>query len=158
MVELPPLATSTRRGSAQSDLRLVTFKLGEAVYGIDVEDVHAIYHALPLIPDFNENSRIQGYLLLASRRMPVINLSRNGGFQPDKHLAEWVVALSYEDSQVGFIVDDVKEVLKLLPSALRNANTAEMEEHGFYLKAVAKNREQEIPIPDLTRFITEAIK
>lgn len=158
MVELPPLATSAMRGSAQSDLRLVTFKLGETVFGVDVEDVHAIYHSLPLIPDLNDDSRIQGYLLLANRRVPVIDLSRNGSLAKTKHLAEWVVALSHEDSQVGFIVDDVNEVLKLMPSALRNANTAEMEQHGFYLKAIAKNRDEEIPIPDLTRLIPEAIK
>ncbi len=158
MVELPPLATSSRRGSAQSDLRLVAFKLGDSVYGVDVEDVHAIYHSLPLIPAHSEDKSIKGYVLLSNSRVPVIDLRKNGTSLNGKNLVEWIVALSHEDSQVGFIVDDVTEVLKLVPSALRNASTTEMEEHGFYLKAVARDQDQDIMMPDLTHLITESIK
>ena len=158
MVELPPLATSLRRSSAQRDLRLVAFTLGDSVYGVDVEDVHAIYHSVPMIPAPREGSRIKGYILLSNRRVPVIDLSRRGSSYNGKGLIEWIVALSHEDSQVGFIVDDVTEILKLMPSALRNASSSEMEEHGFYLKAVARDRERKIMIPDLTSFITEVLK
>jgi purine-binding chemotaxis protein CheW len=158
MVELPPLATSRRRGFAQSDLRLVAFRLGDSAYGVDVEDVHAIYHSLPLIPSRGEDSRIRGHIVLSNRRVPVIDLRRNGSSSRGNGLVEWIIALSHEDSQVGFIVDDVTEVLKLMPSALRKAESSEMEEHGFYLKAIARNQDRDIMIPDLTHFITEAIK
>jgi len=159
MVELPPLATSSRRGSAQSELKLVTFTLGSTVYGVDVDDVHAIYHALPMIPALSSETRIKGYLRLSDKRMPVIDLrgcvslpEHNG-----KDLVEWVIAVEHDGEQVGFIVDEVAEVLKLHPSSLRAASKSEANSLGFYVKAVAKNNGQKINIPDLAYLISEVI-
>jgi chemotaxis signal transduction protein len=93
MVELPPLATASRRGSAQSDLRLVTFTLGNRVYGIDVDDVHAIYHALPLIPAPGSEMRIKGYLRLSDKRVPVIDLRACVSLpeHSGRGLVEWII-------------------------------------------------------------------
>lgn len=157
MVELPPLATTSRRGSAQSDLKLVTFTLGSKIYGVDVDDVHAIYHAMPMIPSFGSGTRIKGYLRLADKRVPVIDL--RGCVNLPEHqgrgTVEWIIAISHEDGQVGFIVDEVSEVLKLHPSSLRMVNDKDSNEFGFYLKAIAKENGQKIFIPDLAHLITE---
>ena len=42
MLDLPPLSTVSKRGSAQQDLWLVVFKLGCETYGVDVDEVKAI--------------------------------------------------------------------------------------------------------------------
>jgi chemotaxis signal transduction protein len=158
MLDLPPLSTQSRRGSAQNDLRLVAFKLGPTVFGVDVEDVHAIYHALPLIPVRQGESKIEGYLSLSGGHLPVVDLRRFTELPVQSHykeLIEWIVVVNCGAEQVGFIVDEVTEVLKLEASALQKTIASGAAAVRFPVRAVARANGQEILIPDLSFLISE---
>ena len=52
--------TQNRRsvGASAQNLRLVSFSVGATDYGVDVADIHGIYHGLPLIPNPDASGRV----------------------------------------------------------------------------------------------------
>ena len=157
MVELPPLSTASKTGSAQQDLWLVAFKLGSETYAVDVDEVKAIYHGVPLIPISGKSGRIDGHLRLADTRLPVIDLRRIAELPVEAHykdLVDWVVAVGSGSGQVGFIVDEVTEVMRLLPSALQTTSNHK-NNATFPLRGIAKTNGLEVLIPELSNLIKE---
>ena len=158
MLDLPPLSTLSRRRSAEDDLRLVVFQLGSTVYGVDVETVHAIYHALPLIPVTQSGAKIEGYLRLPGGALPVVDLRRFTDLPLQSHhkeLIDWIVVVNRGSEQIGFIVDEVTEVLKLHVSALQHVSGSGSASR-FPVRAVVRSQGREVLIPDLSLLISEA--
>jgi purine-binding chemotaxis protein CheW len=157
MVDLPPLSTASKRGSAQQDLWLVAFTLGDETYGIDVDEVKAIYHAVPLIPVSGKSGQIDGHLRLADSNLPVVDLRRIAELPVESHyreLVDWIVAVGTGSGQVGFIVDKVDEVMKLLPSALQTTVNSQ-KSATFPLRGIAEANGREVLIPEWTHLIKE---
>jgi purine-binding chemotaxis protein CheW len=157
MPTLPPLATRAYRGSSQRDLRLVAFKLGRATYGIDVEDVFAIYHALPLVPSPDETSPVAGYLHLSDGNIPVVDLRVQAKLpqRQRNHQVDWIIAIRSGGESVGLIVDDVTEVLKLEASALQ-VSRPQTNGNGLAVQAIVTTGTEAVIIPDLTPILRTA--
>ncbi|WP_028575893.1 chemotaxis protein CheW [Desulfonatronovibrio hydrogenovorans] len=95
-------------------LQLVTFKVGEEEFGIEIFSVKEIIRMLditkvPRAPDF-----VEGVVNLRGRVIPIIDLRRRFGLEPaerDKNTR--IVVIEMEGMSVGFVVDAVSEVLRI---------------------------------------------
>jgi purine-binding chemotaxis protein CheW len=152
--------TQTRRvaGAARQNLRLVSFAVGAGDYAVDVADIHGIYHGLPLIPQPEAASFVDGQVQLAGQRVPVVNLRRFCGL-PDSapsSLPGWIVVVDDNHGPVGLAVDAVTEVVRLSPTELEPASPPEYSPLANYIVAVAAYRGRPLLLPDLGRLIHDA--
>jgi len=155
--------TTPRRsavGQGSRELQFVSFALGEQSYGVEVADVHGIYHGLPIIPNPDTPPFLEGEVQLAGRRVPVINLRRFAGMA-DIHscaLPRWIVMVNYPAGPVGLLVDRVIEVLKLRASTLRPPADTAVSPVGDYIVAEANHDGGTMYLPDFARLLHDAVQ
>ncbi len=95
-------------------LQLVTFKLDKAEYGIDILRVQEIIRIMAITKVPNSPEHVEGVINLRGRVIPVVSL-RKMLFLPDteKDNKTRVIVVELSDKTVGFIVDEVNEVLRI---------------------------------------------
>jgi purine-binding chemotaxis protein CheW len=107
------------RGSAgESLLQLVSFSIGEEEYGVDILKVQEINRMLDVTHVPNAPEYVDGVINLRGKVIPIINLRRRFDMErkeQDNHTRIVVVELS--GKVVGFVVDAVREVLRI-PSSV----------------------------------------
>jgi purine-binding chemotaxis protein CheW len=102
-------------GHTNDELQLVSFKVAEQEYAIDIEDVQEIVQ----VPDTiihvpHSQSHVIGVMTLRSRLLPLVSLRRMFGL-PESTLDEKsrIVVLALGSASVGVAVDGVSEVLRV---------------------------------------------
>ncbi len=145
-------------GSSRSDLQFVSFVIGDADYGVNVSDVYGIYHGLPLIPNSDWPSILEGEVQLADRRIPVVNLRRFAGLADtvETDSASWIVMVNDQRGPVGFVVDRVTEVVRLAERSLETPHDVGPCPVSDYLIAVARHRGRPMLLPDWNRLLHDA--
>ena len=95
-------------------LQLVTFRIGEEEFGVDILAVQEIIRLMqitmvPRAPEF-----IEGVINLRGKVIPVINMRTRfskSQHQPDANTR--IVVMELDQKIVGFLVDGVSEVLRI---------------------------------------------
>ena len=117
-------AETTIRSNTDSLLQLVTFKVAEEEYGVDILSVQEIIRhtgitKVPSAPDF-----VEGILNLRGKVIPIIDMRKRFGLaskDPDSQTR--IVVFALETGVMGCLVDSVSEVLRL-PSTMVDAAPA----------------------------------
>ncbi|MDH5368771.1 MAG: chemotaxis protein CheW [Gammaproteobacteria bacterium] len=96
-------------------MQLVGFGIGRERFGVDILAVQEIIRSTEVTPVPNSPSFVEGVINLRGDIIPVIDLrKRLSLYQADNDIAKnWVLILSIGNRVVGFIVDNVSEVLKI---------------------------------------------
>ncbi|MCD6551997.1 chemotaxis protein CheW [Thermotoga sp.] len=96
------------------ELKVVTFKLRNQVFGVDIMKVESIVEVEKIVSVPETAEFIEGVMNLRGKIIPVVNLRKKFKMpdMEDKSGAKIIVAM-VKDTQVGFLVDDVSEVLTL---------------------------------------------
>lgn len=95
-------------------LQLVSFKIGDEEFGVDILSVQEINRMsqitkVPNTPDF-----IEGVINLRGRIIPVIDLRVKLGMARKEHGKNTrIVVVELKGQTIGFIVDEVSEVLRI---------------------------------------------
>ena len=95
-------------------VQLVTFKIGEEEFGVDILRVQEIIRTMeitrvPKSPDF-----VEGVINLRGKVIPIIDLRKRFGMEVreyDKHTR--IIVIEINDMIIGFVVDAVREVLRI---------------------------------------------
>ena len=105
----------------RSDLKVVSFKLGDCDYGVDVSEVMGIYRGLPVIPTPDMPAHVDGEICLQDQRIPVISMRRFVGMDEPATIpiSRWIMVLRHNHGPVGLAVDCVTEVVRLRADSLR---------------------------------------
>lgn len=102
-------------------LQLVSFKIGGEEFGVDILRVQEINRMLQITTVPNTSDFIEGVINLRGKVIPVVDLRAKFGMpkkEYDKNTRIVVVELS--NKTVGFIVDEVSEVLRI-PKSITEA-------------------------------------
>ncbi len=142
-----------------SVMQLVTFKIGEEEYAVDILNVQEINRMVavtkvPAAPEF-----VEGIINLRGKVIPIIDLRRRFGFpqlEADKSTRIIVVELS--SSVVGFIVDSVSEVLRINSSVTEPPPDIVMSISTDYITAVGKLDDRLLILLDLERVLSNSEK
>ncbi len=136
----------------------VTFVLGGTDYAVEVDEIHGIYHSLPVIPTPDAPPYIEGEVQLVHRRIPVVNLRRFAGMHDAQSLRSphWILIVEHREGPVGIVVDKVSEVVKLTPASLTISEDTAPGPVGEYVMAVAKHGGRALYVPDFSRLLCDA--
>jgi purine-binding chemotaxis protein CheW len=98
--------------------KFMIFKIGDETFGIGIERVVEILRiqkifTIPGLPEF-----LSGVMSVRGNVVPIIDLRRRFGMKP-LGKKERIIMVRYGKEKIGFLIDDVKEILSLSPEDIR---------------------------------------
>ncbi len=136
-------------------LQLVSFKLGEEEFGVDILSVQEIIRMLEITTVPHSPHFVEGVINLRGKVLPVVNLRKRLALEPkeyDKNTR--IIVVDQDGKNVGFIVDSVSEVLRISsvtteppPQMMSRINTE-------FITAVGKLDDKLVILLDLGRVLS----
>lgn len=123
--------------------QLVVFNVNEEEFGIDIEHVNIIERKLEIFKIPNTPEYIEGLVNLRGKVHTVVNLRKRFNM-PAKPFDDStkIIMVGTASAIVGFIVDEVKEIVKLDDKDIENTPTGLEDLHRKYINGVAKAGER----------------
>ena len=137
-------------------LQLVSFKIGDVEFGVDILRVQEINKMMGLTSVPNTPSFVEGVVNLRGRIIPVLNLrSRLGLEQKDYDSETRIIVVELNDKTLGFIVDEVKEVLRIPKSITEQPPEVVSGVDASYITAIGKLEDRLLILLDLTKILSQ---
>jgi purine-binding chemotaxis protein CheW len=96
------------------ELQIVSFKIGNEEYGINILDVQEINRMTQIISIPNTPAFIEGIVNLRGRIIPIVDLrTKLGLHKKETDNSTRIVVIDLEGKTIGFIVDSVSQVLRI---------------------------------------------
>lgn len=140
-------------------LQLVSFKIGNEEFGVDILNVQEINKMtqitrVPNAPDF-----VEGVINLRGRIIPVIDLRTRLKLDKKEHDKDTrIIVVEISNKTVGFIVDAVKEVLRVPVSITEAPPEIVTGIDSEFIKSVGKLDDRLLILIDLNKIITNVEK
>jgi purine-binding chemotaxis protein CheW len=100
-------------------LQLVSFKIGEEEFGIEILKVQEIIKMMAITKIPNTPEFIEGIINLRGRIIPVVDLRIKLGLAKQSHTKSTrIVVVELNNQVVGFIVDEVNEVIRITKNTI----------------------------------------
>ncbi|MCF8240148.1 MAG: chemotaxis protein CheW [Melioribacteraceae bacterium] len=107
-------STKIKKNDADKLLQLVSFKIGEEEFGVDILSVHEIIRMLQVTKIPNSPSFVEGVINLRGKVIPVVDLRSRLRMDKVEHNQQTrIIVVEINERTIGFIVDEVKEVLRI---------------------------------------------
>jgi purine-binding chemotaxis protein CheW len=147
------------KGAGEELLQLVSFKIGEEEFGVDILRVQEINRLVeitkvPRSPDF-----VEGVINLRGKVIPIINLRSRfqmASKQADKDTR--IVVVDIDGQVMGMVVDAVSEVLRLPRDTIVPPPEIATSIDSEYIQGVAKLDDRLLIFLDLSRVFSEKEK
>ena len=131
------------------DMQIVAFGLNNELCGVDTSDVQEIIKYRDVVKVENMPEFIDGVIDYRGVMVPVINLNKRfefGDTQVTKKTK--LIIVKANEILLGFIVNDVMEIIKLTEQDFEPAPDIVRLEGNVYLKCVAKVRDELVSVID----------
>lgn len=132
---------ATRKHDLHDDdlIQLVTFRIGEEEFGVDIVAVKEIIRLMqitmvPRAPEF-----IEGVINLRGKVIPVVNMRKRfnkGQVTPDSSTR--IVVMELDQKIVGFLVDGVSEVLRIPETTVEDPPPVVAGIGSEYIRGIGK--------------------
>jgi len=138
-------------------LQLVSFKINEEEFGIEILKVQEIIKMLQITKVPNAPNFVDGVINLRGRVIPIIDLRIKLGLTRKDHTKNTrIVVVELKNKTVGFIVDEVNEVLRIPkeiteapPEMIGNINRE-------YITSIGKLEDRLLILLDLEKILSES--
>ena len=135
-------------------LQIVTFKLGNEEYAVDILKVQEINRVVEITSIPNAPSYVEGVINLRGKVIPVINLRKKFGLDSKEMDSQSRIMVVDIGSTVGLIVDSVSEVLRLSSDTIEppppmTAGNGSSE----YIKGVGKLADRLLILLDIEKLL-----
>ncbi|MDF1611284.1 MAG: chemotaxis protein CheW [Stygiobacter sp.] len=140
-------------------LQLVSFKIANEEFGVDILNVQEINKMtqitkVPNAPDF-----VEGVINLRGRVIPIIDLRTRLKIEKKEHDKDTrIIVVEIAGKTVGFIVDAVKEVLRIPTSIIEPPPQIATGIDSDFIRAVGKLEDRLLILIDLEKVLTEQDK
>jgi len=120
-------------------LQLVSFIIENEEFGIDILNVQEIIRPVTITRVPNAPSYVEGVINLRGRIVPVIDLRKRFGLpaRPTDHQTR-IVVVELEGKVMGFMMDAVKEVIRVSRSVIEPPPDLTIGIDTHYISGVAK--------------------
>ena len=137
-------------------IQLVTFKLKDETYGINVMQVQEVLRISEIAPVPGAPQYVLGIINLRGNVVTVIDTRTRFGL-PTGELddASRIVIIESEQQVVGILVDSVAEVVELRQSQIDSAPNIGNDESSRYIQGVASRDDDLLIVVDLNKLLTE---
>ena len=146
-----------RKKSEVDLLQLVTFRIGEEEFGVDILRVQEILRTMaitrvPKAPDF-----VEGVINLRGKVIPIIDLRKRFALEVrehDKHTR--IIVIEISNMIVGFVVDAVSEVLRVPADTVEPPPPAVMGGiDSEYISGAGKLEDRLLILLDLDKLLSQ---
>ncbi|AEV69201.1 chemotaxis protein CheW [Acetivibrio clariflavus] len=137
-------------------IQIVVFTLNDEMCGVETTQVKEIvkYESITKMPDMPKF--IDGVISLRGTVVPVVNLNKRFGLGETEITKKTKIIINdIEGKLIGFIVNDVSEIIKIPAEDIENTPDLIKGTHNAYLKNVGKKGDQLISILDLSAILTD---
>ena len=136
-------------------LQLVSFKIGNEEFGVDILKVQEINRMMALTKVPSAPSFVEGVINLRGRVIPVIDLRIKMGL-PKRESSKntRIVVVELEGTTIGFIVDEVSEVLRIPKSITEAPPQMVAGIDSDYITAVGKLEDSMFILLDLYKLLS----
>ena len=137
-------------------IQLVTFRLKDETYGINVMQVQEVLRISEIAPVPGAPEYVLGIINLRGNVVTVIDTRKRFGL-PTGELddASRIVIIESDQQVVGILVDSVAEVVELRQSEIDSAPNTGNEESSRYIQGVASRDDNLLIVVDLNKLLTE---
>jgi len=138
------------------DIQLVTFRLKDETYGINVMQVQEVLRVSEIAPVPGAPSFVLGIINLRGNVVTVIDTRGRFGLPPGElDDASRIVIIETDEQVVGILVDSVAEVVELSQSQIDHAPNVGNEESSRYIQGVSTREEGLLIVVDLNKLLTD---
>jgi len=141
--------------SEMENKQFVVFRLGKEEYGFEVSTVKEIHDVGDITKVHRSADHIEGIINLRGKLLTVVNLRKRFDMEPSEEpSAEKIVVIDAPDALVGFLVDEVVEVLRIGPEAIEQAPSYVTKGiEAEYVQGIAKHETRLITLVDPVKIL-----
>lgn len=152
-----PNTTGTYSSSDDSSLiQLVTFKIGDEEFGVDILKVQEIIRMMPITKVPNAPAFVEGVINLRGKVIPVIDMRKRFGMAASAHNDQTrIEVMDLQGQVVGFVVDAVSEVLRIKESTVEPPPPVVAGIGSEYMRGVGKLEDRLLILLDLDKLLDE---
>ena len=138
-------------------IQLVTFKIAEEEFGVDILKVQEIIRMMPITKVPNAPAFVEGVINLRGKVIPVIDMRKRFGMAVTAHNNETrIEVMDLQGQIVGFVVDAVREVLRIKESTIEPPPAVVAGIGSEYMRGVGKLEDRLLILLDLDKLLTES--
>ncbi len=162
MAEIDLAAQKKEMHGASNDiLQLVSFNIGEEEFGVDILKVQEIIRMVDITRVPNSPQFVEGVINLRGKVIPIIDLRLRLGLEPkakDKYTR--IIVVEFVSKVIGFVVDNVNEVLRLNKSITEPPPPMVSGIISEYITSIGKLDDRLLILLDLEKILltTENVK
>ena len=137
----------------------VVFNLCGEEYGVDIQNVQEITEYKDPISVPNAPNFIEGIINLRGNVTPIVSLKKRFNLVEQKKVNEdRIIIINIREKLVGFMVDDVSQVLTLDEKQIENPPEIIIQNTHQYITRIGKIDKKIILILNLVKVLTEVEK
>jgi purine-binding chemotaxis protein CheW len=134
-------------------MKVTIFNISDETFGIDISRVLEILRVqkiftIPGLPGF-----LSGVMSVRGAVIPVMDLRRRFGMKPAGR-KERIILVRYDHEKIGFLVDEIKEILVLNPDEIRPSPSIFKGFKTEYLTGIGKKDERIILLLNIDTLLT----
>lgn len=140
-----------------NERQLVVFRLADEDYGLNIETVREIIRlqAVTYVPDSPDF--VEGLINLRGSVTPVVELRKRFGVELTEATSQTrIVVVDIGGENIGIIVDEVSEVLRISEDAIEPTSAVITTEDSYYIDGIAKLGDRLLILLDLERVLSVA--
>jgi purine-binding chemotaxis protein CheW len=135
-------------------LQLVSFKIGNEEFGVEILIVHEIIKMLQITKIPNAPEFVEGIINLRGKIIPVIDLrTRLHMVKKDSDKDSRIIVVEVENKTIGFIVDSVNEVIRIPVNVTEAPPELITGIDSEYIKSVGKLDDRLLILIDLNKVL-----
>ena len=141
--------------SSQNMLQLVSFKLKQEEFGVNILQVQEIIRMQEITNVPNAPQFVEGVINLRGRVIPIVDLRKRFGLETKEHSnATRIIVVMIGEVQVGLIVDEVSEVLRISEDTVEPPPPIVAGIESDYIKGVGKLEDRLLILLDLNKILS----
>ena len=153
------MKTVVNQNESVNLLQLVSFKIGNEEFGVDILRVQEINRMMQITCVPNSPNFVEGVINLRGKVIPVIDLRIKLNMAKIQQTSDTrIIVIETKDQTVGFIVDSVKEVLRIPESIMEDPPKIIAGIDSEFIKSVGKLEDRLIILLDLEKIFTEELE
>lgn len=135
-------------------LQLVSFKIGDEEFGVDILKVQEINRMLDITRVPNAPPYVVGVINLRGKVIPVVELRQRFGMDSKVHDKNTrIIVMELSGKIIGFVVDAVSEVLRIPRSVTEPPPSIAASGNADYITAVGKLEDRLLTLLDLDKVL-----
>ena len=144
---------------SDQDLQLVTFRLGNEEFGIDIKKVQEINRMIDITKIPNAPNHVEGVVNLRGKIVPIVSLRTKLNFEEvERDKSTRIMVVEIEGCVLGFIVDSVSEVLRIQDPKIEPTPTVAAANDATYIQGVINLSDRILILLDLNNLFQTDLK